>query len=185
MTLQQELSKPRLKSVYREKVRKALQEKYNYSNVHMIPELEKIVISFTSKDVLKDKAVIADAVTTLTMISGQLAIKTKAKKSVANFKLRQGYDLGAKVTLRNDRMYDFLDRLITISLPLSSDFQGLKTKCNAGNYSLGISRVECFQELDFDKLKTVIGLNIQIVTSAKTEDECRTLLKELGVPFKR
>lgn len=176
---------PRLHTDYKNRVKKKLLDHFRYPNVMMIPKLEKIVLSFTSKDVLKDKAVMTDALYVLTQISGQLAVKTKAKKSVANFKLRQGYDLGVKVTLRRSNMYHFFDRLITLALPLTPDFQGLKTKCNGGNYSFGLPMVDCFRELNFDTLKHVIGINIQFVTSAKTEEECRYLLGELGLPFKR
>ncbi len=181
----QKLSKPRLKSLYTDKVRGELTEQYKYGNPHNVPTLEKIVISTGLKEALKDKAVIQDAMYTLSMISGQLPVKTKAKKSISNFKLREGQELGAKVTLRGDRMWDFLERLNTTSLPATQDFQGLPKKFHKGNYAFGLSRCECFQEIDFDKVKYVIGLNVQIVTSAQTEDECYHLLKALGVPFKK
>ncbi|NDE63128.1 MAG: 50S ribosomal protein L5 [Chlamydiae bacterium] len=181
----QKLSKPRLKTLYTDKVRGELTERFKYSNPHLVPKMEKIVISTGLKEALKDKSVIQDAVYTLSMISGQMPVKTKARKSVSNFKLREGQELGAKVTLRGDRMWDFLDRLNAISLPATQDFQGLPKKFHKGNYAFGLSRCECFQEVDFDKVKHVIGLNIQIVTTAQTEDECYHLLNSLGVPFKK
>ena len=175
----------RLQKRYKEEVKKALQEKFAYRNSMLIPVLKKIVISMGLAEAIKDKNAIQDCVNELTLISGQKPILTRAKKSISNFKLREGQPIGVKVTLRGTRMYDFMDRYFNIVCPRIRDFRGFDQKCDGrGNYSLGISDQQIFPELNLDEVKRMQGMNITFVTTAITDEECIELLRLLGLPFK-
>lgn len=178
---------PRLKQEYKERVVKALQEEFGYKNVMQVPKLEKIVLSRGVGAAVADKKLIDHAVDELTMITGQKAISTISKKDVAAFKLRKGMAIGAKVTLRGQRMYEFLDRLVTTALPRVRDFQGIKATGfdGRGNYSLGITEQIIFPEINIDKINKISGMDITFVTSAETDKEAKSLLTELGLPFKK
>ena len=178
---------PRLKQEYSDRIVSALSEQFNYKNVMMVPKLEKIVISRGVGAAVSDKKLIDYSVDELTKISGQKAIQTLSKKDVSSFKLRKGMPIGAKVTLRGDKMYEFFDRLVTASLPRVRDFQGVKIKGfdGRGNYNLGITEQIIFPEIDIDKVNKISGMDITFVTSAKTDDEAKSLLTELGLPFKK
>ncbi len=174
----------RLQKRYREEVKKGLLEKFKYPNVMLIPSLKKIVISMGLAEATKDKNALQDCVKEMTNLSGQKPILTRAKKSVANFKLREGQSIGLKVTLRNKRMYDFFDRFCHIVSPRIRDFRGFQRKCDGqGNYSLGIEEQQIFPEINLDEVKRAQGMNITFVTSATNDEECIELLKLLGLPF--
>lgn len=172
---------------YNEVVKNALKEKFGYKNVMQVPKFEKIVLSLRLGKEKDNAKTFNTAVEELSLIAGQKAIVTYAKKSVANFKLRQGQKIGAKVTLRGEKMYEFFDRLISIALPRVRDFQGLSTTSfdGRGNYSFGIKEQIIFPEIVYDKIDAVRGFDIMIVTSAKTNEEALELLKLMGVPFKK
>jgi large subunit ribosomal protein L5 len=175
----------RLQKKYQEQVRSQLQEKFGYTNVMLIPRLKKIVISMGLAEATKDKNAVQDAVKELTLLSGQKAILTYSKKSIANFKLRAGQVIGAKVTLRGQKMYEFLDRFSTIVTPRMRDFRGLTAKGDGqGSYSVGIDSQEIFPDIDIDSIKATRGMNITIVTSALNDKECIECLTLLGMPFK-
>jgi large subunit ribosomal protein L5 len=178
---------PRLKEEYRERIVQTLTEEFDYKNVMMVPKLEKIVISRGVGAAVADKKLIDHAVDELTTISGQKAIATISKKDVASFKLRKGMPIGAKVTLRGERMYEFLDRLITIALPRVRDFQGIKANGfdGRGNYNLGVTEQIIFPEINIDKINRISGMDITFVTSAETDQEAKSLLTALGLPFKK
>lgn len=178
---------PRLKQEYKDKVVPALTEEFGYKNVMQVPKLEKIVISRGVGDAVADKKLIDHAVEELTNISGQKAIQTISKKDVASFKLRKGMPIGAKVTLRGERMYEFLDRLVTTALPRVRDFGGIKATGfdGRGNYNLGITEQIIFPEINIDKVNKIAGMDISFVTSAQTDKEAKSLLTELGLPFKK
>ena len=178
---------PRLKQEYRDRIVSALKEEYSYQNVMQVPKLEKIVVSRGVGAAVADKKLIDHAVDELTKITGQQAIATISKKDVASFKLRKGMPIGAKVTLRGERMYEFLDRLITASLPRVRDFQGIKANGfdGRGNYNLGITEQIIFPEINIDKVNKISGMDITFVTSAQTDKEAKSLLTELGLPFKK
>ena len=178
---------PRLKELYKSKGIDALKSKYNYKNVMMIPKLEKVIISMGLGSAVQDKKKIDNAINELTAIAGQRVVKTKAKKSIAQFKLREGMEIGCKVTLRGDRMYEFLDRLINLSLPSVKDFRGLKPTGfdGRGNYSMGIEEHLIFPEIDYDKIDEIKGMNITIVTTAKTDEEAKELLNIFSMPFRK
>jgi large subunit ribosomal protein L5 len=178
---------PRLKQEYRERVITALTSEFGYKNVMQVPKLEKIVLSRGVGGAVADKKLIDYTVDELTKISGQKAVSTISKKDVANFKLRKGMAIGAKVTLRGDRMYEFLDRLITTALPRVRDFNGIKATGfdGRGNYNLGITEQIIFPEIDIDKVNKIAGLDITFVTNANTDKEAKSLLSELGLPFKK
>lgn len=178
---------PRLKAEYKERVIKSLIEEFSYKNVMQVPKLEKIVISKGVGAAIADKKLVDYAVEELTKISGQKAISTISKKDVANFKLRKGMPIGAKVTLRGDKMYEFLDRLVTASLPRVRDFSGIKANGfdGRGNYNLGITEQIIYPEINIDQVKKINGMDITFVTSAKTDKEAKSLLGELGLPFKK
>lgn len=178
---------PRLKQEYNEKVVSALKEEFGYKNVMQVPKLEKMVISRGVGGAVADKKLIDYAVDELTKISGQKAISTMSKKDVAAFKLRKGMPIGAKVTLRGERMYEFLDRLITAALPRVRDFGGIKATGfdGRGNYNLGVTEQIIFPEIDIDKVNKISGMDITFVTSALTDKEAKSLLSELGLPFKK
>ncbi len=178
---------PRLKQEYKDRVVSALTEEFSYSNVMQVPKLKKIVLSRGVGAAVADKKLIDYAVDELTTITGQKAIPTISKKDVASFKLRKGMPIGAKVTLRGERMYEFLDRLITSALPRVRDFNGIKATGfdGRGNYSLGITEQIIFPEIDIDKVNKISGMNITFETSANTDKEAKSLLTELGLPFKK
>ncbi|PRP65739.1 50S ribosomal protein L5 [Nonlabens agnitus] len=178
---------PRLKEEYKERVAASLKEEFGYSNVMEIPKLQKIVLSRGVGAAVADKKLIDYAVEELTMITGQKAVATLSKKDVASFKLRKGMPIGAKVTLRGERMYEFLDRLITVALPRVRDFQGIKATGfdGRGNYNLGITEQIIFPEINIDKVNKIAGMDITFVTTAKTDKEAKSLLGELGLPFKK
>lgn len=178
---------PRLKQEYKERVISALTEEFGYTNVMQVPKLEKIVISRGVGAAVADKKLIEYAVDELTKISGQKAVATISKKDVASFKLRKGMPIGAKVTLRGERMFEFLDRLITSALPRVRDFNGIKANGfdGRGNYNLGVTEQIIFPEINIDKVHKVSGMDITIVTSAPTDKEAKSLLSELGLPFKK
>lgn len=175
----------RLKKRYREKVKPALQETFQYSNPMRVPGLEKISVNMGIAEASKDKNQIQDCVNELTLIAGQKAVLTRAKKAISNFKLREGQPIGVRVTLRGQRMWDFLDRFCNIVSPRIRDFRGFNTKCDGrGNYSLGLDDHQIFPELNLDKVKRAQGMNITFVTSANSDEECIELLRLLGMPFK-
>jgi large subunit ribosomal protein L5 len=176
-----------LKKEYNDRIVSSLKEEFAYKNVMQVPRLEKIVLSRGVGDAVADKKLIEYAVDELTTITGQKAISTLSKKDVAAFKLRKGMPIGAKVTLRGERMYEFLDRLVTAALPRVRDFQGVKATGfdGRGNYNLGITEQIIFPEIDIDKVNKISGMDISFVTSAKTDKGAKSLLKELGLPFKK
>jgi large subunit ribosomal protein L5 len=178
---------PRLKEEYRNRVMNALTDEFGYKNVMQVPKLERIVVSRGVGAAVADKKLIDYSVEELTSITGQKAIQTRSTKDVANFKLRKGMPIGAKVTLRGERMYEFLDRLITIALPRVRDFNGINATGfdGRGNYSLGITEQIIFPEMNIDKIKKIEGMNITFVTTANTDKEAKSLLTELGLPFKK
>ncbi|MFT4790824.1 MAG: large subunit ribosomal protein L5 [Arcticibacterium sp.] len=178
---------PRLKQEYKDRVISALTEEFGYKNVMQVPKLEKIVVSRGVGAAVADKKLIDHAVDEMTLITGQRAVSTISKKDVANFKLRKGMPIGAKVTLRGERMYEFLDRLVTAALPRVRDFQGIKATGfdGRGNYSLGITEQIIFPEINIDKINRINGMDITFVTSADTDQEAKSLLTQLGLPFKK
>ena len=178
---------PRLKEDYKSRVKAALTEEFGYKNVMQVPKLQKIVISKGVGAAVADKKLIEYAVDELTKISGQKAISTISKKDVAAFKLRKGMPIGVKVTLHGNKMYEFLDRLVTASLPRVRDFRGVKANGfdGRGNYNLGITEQIIFPEIDIDKVNKISGMDITFVTSANTDKEAKSLLHELGLPFKK
>ena len=175
----------RLRDKYRAEVVPALQQKFGYKNVMEIPKLEKIVLNVGLGDCKDNAKALELAVSELATISGQKPLVTKAKKSVANFKLRAGMNVGAKVTLRGDRMYEFADKLVSIVLPRVRDFRGVSTKAldGRGNYALGVREQLIFPEIDYDKVEKIRGLEMIFVTSAKTDEEAQELLQLMGMPF--
>ncbi|MGF1558276.1 MAG: 50S ribosomal protein L5 [Flavobacteriaceae bacterium] len=177
----------RLKKEYQERIVAALKEEFGYRNVMQVPKLEKIVVSRGVGAAVSDKKLIDHAVDEMTMITGQKAVATLSKKDVAAFKLRKGMPIGARVTLRGENMYEFLDRLVTSALPRVRDFQGIKATGfdGRGNYSLGITEQIIFPEINIDKINRINGMDITFVTTAKTDKEAKSLLTELGLPFKK
>ena len=177
---------PRLKARYKSDVVAALQTQFGYKNRMQIPTLSKVVVNMGVGEAAKDSKLIEGAVRDLTVITGQKPIVTKARKSIANFKLREGQPIGAHVTLRGDRMWEFMDRLLSVSLPRIRDFRGLSPKQfdGSGNYTFGLTEQVVFPEIQQDKLDRVRGMDITIVTSAKNDDEGRALLRALGFPFR-
>ena len=177
----------RLKTEYNERVIDALKEEFGYKNVMQVSKLEKIVVSRGVGAAVADKKLIDHAVEELTNITGQKAIATMSKKDVASFKLRKGMPIGCKVTLRGDRMFEFLDRLVTSALPRVRDFQGIKATGfdGRGNYNLGITEQIIFPEINIDKINRINGMDITFVTSAETDKEAKSLLTQLGLPFKK
>lgn len=178
---------PRLKQEYSERIIKALTDEFGYKNVMEVPKLNKIVISRGVGAAVADKKLIDHAVDELTLITGQKAVATMSKKDVANFKLRKGMPIGAKVTLRGERMFEFLDRLVTTALPRVRDFQGIKATGfdGRGNYNMGITEQIIFPEINIDRINRINGMDITFVTSAQTDQEAKSLLTELGLPFKK
>ena len=178
--------KPRLKEKYDSEVRSSLIEEFGYSNVMSVPRVEKVVINMGVGDAIKDSKKLKAAVNELAKISGQRPVVTKAKKSIAGFKLRDGMSIGCKVTLRRDRMYEFLDRLIQVALPRVRDFRGLNGKAfdGRGNYAMGLKEQLVFPEIDYDQVEDVRGMDIVIVTTAETDQEAKALLRGFDMPFR-
>lgn len=177
----------RLQEKYQTSVRTELANKFAYKSSMQIPRLEKIVINMGVGDAVANSKVLDDAVEELTLIAGQKPVVTKAKKSIANFKLREGMPIGCKVTLRGERMYEFFDKLVSISLPRVRDFRGINPNAfdGRGNYTLGVKEQLIFPEINFDKVKKVRGMDIVIVTTAATDEEGRALLSLMGMPFRK
>jgi large subunit ribosomal protein L5 len=176
---------PRLKTLYRDQIKAAMKEEFGYSNDMMIPRLEKIVLNIgCGAESVRDSKKAKSAVEDLTAIAGQQAVATVAKKSIAGFRVREGMTLGAKVTLRGDRMYDFLDRLTTIAMPRIRDFRGVKPSFDGrGNFAMGIKEHIVFPEINFDKVDEVWGIDVIMVTTAATDAEAKALLKHFNMPF--
>jgi len=177
----------RLKAKYNTEIVPSLKEKYNYKNVMEVPKLEKIVVNIGCGDATTNSKLLEAAMKDLEIITGQKPVATKAKKSIAGFKLREGQAIGCKVTLRGENMYNFLDKLISITLPRVRDFRGISNKAfdGRGNYTLGLTEQLIFSEIDFDNVVKVRGMDIVFVTTAKTNDEALDLLKGFGMPFKK
>lgn len=178
---------PQLKALYDEKVKTELSEEFAYSSPMQLPRLEKVVLSVGVGEAIQNKKLLDAAAAELSLIAGQKAVKTKAKKSVANFKVREGMEVGARVTLRGDRMYDFMFRLLNVALPRVKDFRGLNPNSfdGHGNYALGVTEQIIFPEIDYDKIERISGLNVAICTTAKTDQEAKRLLDKLGMPFRK
>ena len=177
---------PRLRKRYDEEIAPKLKKKFELDNPMQVPRVDKIVVNMGLGEAVANPKIIESAVTEMAAITGQKPIVTRAKKSIASFKLREGMPIGVSVTLRRERMWEFLDRLITLSLPRVRDFRGISPKAfdGAGNYTLGLKEQIVFPEIDFDKVDKIKGMNITIVTTAKKNEEARELLRELGMPFR-
>ncbi|HDF5753612.1 TPA: 50S ribosomal protein L5 [Staphylococcus aureus] len=177
----------RLKEKFNTEVTGNLMKKFNYSSVMEVPKIDKIVVNMGVGDAVQNSKVLDNAVEELELITGQKPLVTKAKKSIATFRLREGMPIGAKVTLRGERMYEFLDKLISVSLPRVRDFQGVSKKAfdGRGNYTLGVKEQLIFPEIDYDKVSKVRGMDIVIVTTANTDEEARELLANFGMPFRK
>lgn len=176
---------PNFETKYKEEIVPALMKEFNYKSVMQVPRLEKIVLNQGVGKAVADKKLIESAQKELSIIAGQKAVQTLAKKDISNFKLRKQMPIGVRVTLRRIKMYEFLERLIAVSLPRIRDFRGVNTKLDGrGNYTLGITEQIIFPEIDLDKINTILGMDITFVTSAKTDEEGYALLKHLGIPFK-
>lgn len=176
---------PRLKDKYKSEIAPALSEKFGYKSVMSVPRLQKIVVSQGIGDAVGDKKLIDSAVSDMTMITGQRAVSTQSKKDISNFKLRKGMPIGTKVTLRGDKMFEFLDRLLSIALPRTRDFRGVSAKGfdGRGNFNMGIKEHIIFPEIDIDKVNRIMGMDITFVTSAETDEEAKALLDAFGFPF--
>ncbi|OAT81156.1 50S ribosomal protein L5 [Desulfotomaculum copahuensis] len=177
---------PRLKDRYRDEIISAMMQKFGYKNVMQVPRLEKVVLSMGVGEAIQNSKVMDAAVNDMMYISGQRPVVTKAKKSIAAFKLRQGMSIGCKVTLRGDRMYEFVDKLFNVALPRVRDFRGVSPRSfdGRGNYTMGIKEQLIFPEIEYDKIDKVRGMDIIFVTTARTDEEARELLRLLGMPFK-
>ena len=177
----------RLQERYKAEIMPSLMEKFEYTSVMQVPKIEKIVINMGVGEAVSNSKVLDTAVEELTAIAGQKPVITRAKKSIAGFKLREGMPIGSKVTLRGERMYDFLDKLINVSLPRVRDFRGVSKKSfdGRGNYTLGVKEQLIFPEIDYDKVNKVRGMDIVIVTTANTDEEARELLTQVGMPFQK
>ena len=176
----------KLKNEYRDRVVPAMKERFGYSNSLQVPRLEKIVLSQGIGAAVADKKLVDAAVEEMTLIAGQKAVPTKSKKDISNFKLRKGMPVGARVTLRGTKMYDFLERLLVSSLPRIRDFQGIKEGFDGrGNFTFGVTEQIIFPEIEIDKVNRISGMDITLVSSAKTDMECKALLQEFGMPFKK
>jgi large subunit ribosomal protein L5 len=178
---------PRMKTYYQETVVPELMKHFNYDNVNQVPRLTKVVLNMGLGEAIQDVKVLDNATVELTSITGQKAVITKARKSIAAFKLREGMNIGTRVTLRADRMWEFFDRLVAVALPRVRDFRGVSEKAfdGRGNYTMGVREQIIFPEINYDKVDKIRGMNITIVTTAKTDEEGYALLKQLGVPFRR
>ena len=179
--------RPRLRALYDSKIRQEMLEEFHYKTPMQIPKVEKVIVSMGVGEATQNKKLLDAAVAELTRITGQKAVKTKARKSIANFKVREGQEIGAKVTLRGAFMYDFLDRLISIALPRVKDFRGVNPNAfdGHGNFSMGVVEQIIFPEIDYDKIERINGLNIAVVTTAPTDEEAKRLLEKFGMPFRR
>jgi len=179
------MATPRLKEKYQQEIIPSLKEKFQYKSVMQVPKMEKICINKGVGAAVADKKLVDVALEEITTISGQKAVPTKSKKDISNFKLRKDQAIGAKVTLRGERMYEFLERFIKAALPRIRDFRGVSPRCfdKHGNYTLGISDQSIFPEVELDKIKRNIGFDVTIVTTARTDDEAKSLLSEMGMPF--
>ena len=177
----------KLHDVYRQEVIKSLVEQFGYKTVMQVPRIEKITLNMGVGEAVADKKVLENAVKDMTAITGQKPLITKVRKSVAGFKIREGYPIGCKVTLRGERMWEFLERLISIAMPRSRDFRGVSPKSfdGRGNYSMGVREQIIFPEIDFDKVDVIRGLDVTITTTAKTDDEARALLSAFNFPFRK
>ena len=177
----------RLKEHYQKEVRKKLQDEFGIKNPMAVPKIEKVVVNMGMGEAISNSKILDSAVDELTIIAGQKPVVTKAKKSIASFKLREGMSIGTRVTLRGDKMYEFLDRLINIALPRVRDFRGVPTKSfdGRGNYTLGIREQIIFPEINYDQIEKVKGLNITFVTTARNDEHAMALLKHLGMPFRQ
>ena len=177
---------PRLKTKYREEVAPKLMEEFQYKSVMEVPRVVKVSVNQGLGDATGDKKLVDNAINEITTITGQKAVPTYARKSISNFKLREGMAIGARVTLRNNQMYEFLDRFISVALPRVRDFRGISDKSfdGRGNYSIGITEQIIFPEIDIDKVNRISGMDVTIVTTAKTDAEALALLKHMGLPFK-
>ena len=177
----------RLRQKYQNEVKNQMVEKFGYKSVMQIPTIDKIVINMGIGDAVSNSKVLDEAVAELALITGQKPVITRAKKSIAGFRLREGMPIGCKVTLRGERMYDFLDKLVSVSLPRVRDFRGVSKKSfdGRGNYTLGVKEQLIFPEIDFDKVNKVRGMDIVVVTTANTDEEARELLTQLGMPFQK
>ena len=176
---------PRMKKLYEDSIIKAMTEKFGYKNVMQVPRLEKIVLNMGVGEATQDKKKVEQAAAEMTQIAGQKAVVTKAKKSIAQFKLREGMPIGCKVTLRRERMYEFLDRFVTIALPRVRDFRGLSDKSfdGRGNYATGLKEQLIFPEISYDQVDKIRGMDVIVTTTANTDDEARELLRLFGFPF--
>lgn len=176
-----------MKQIYLDKVVPSMMEKFNYKSVMQVPKIEKIVINMGIGDAVQNSKLLDNAVEELALISGQKPVITRAKKSIAGFRLREGMPIGTKVTLRGERMYEFLQKLIRVALPRVRDFRGVSSKSfdGRGNYTLGVKEQLIFPEIDYDKVGKIRGMDIVIVTTSETDEEARELLAQLGMPFKR
>lgn len=176
---------PRLKDTYKAEIIPAMMQKFTYKNVNQVPRLEKVVINMGLGEAKDNPKALDSAVEDLTVIAGQKPVVTTAKKSVANFKVREGMKIGAKVTLRGDRMYEFIDKLISIAIPRVRDFRGLSPKSfdGRGNFAMGFKEQLVFPEIDYDKVDAIRGMDIIVVTTAQTDEEARELLTQMGMPF--
>lgn len=176
---------PTLKTQYKEQIIPALVKEFDYKSVMQVPKLEKIVVNQGMGQAVADKKLLEVAIEELTKITGQKAVATKSKKDISNFKLRKGMPIGARVTLRGDKMYEFMERLVAVALPRVRDFQGINEKFDGrGNYTLGITEQIIFPEIDIDKISKIFGMEITFVTTADTDKEAYALLQEFGLPFK-
>jgi len=176
-----------LKQIYQEKIVPSMMEKFNYKSVMQVPKIEKIIINMGVGDAVQNSKLLDNAIEELTLITGQKPVVTRAKKSIAGFRLREGMPIGAKVTLRGERMYEFLQKLIRVSLPRVRDFRGVSNKAfdGRGNYTLGVKEQLIFPEINYDKVNKVRGMDIAIVTTSNTDEEARELLAQLGMPFQK
>jgi large subunit ribosomal protein L5 len=180
------MEQPRLKVKYHQDIKKRLHDEFKYGNVMQIPRIEKVIINCGLGEGSRNQKMIDAAVEELTTIAGQKAVMTKARNSIANWKLREGMNVGCKVSLRGDRMFEFLDKLVNVVLPRIRDFRGISPKCfdGRGNFSMGLGEQFVFPEIQYDKVEFIHGMNICIVTTAKTDEEARALLKHIGMPFR-
>lgn len=177
---------PTLKKKYREQVVPAMMKEFGYSSIMQVPKIQKVILNQGVGEAITDKKIINKAEEELTMIAGQKAVQTVAKNNISNFKLREGMPIGVRVTLRHDRMYDFINKLLFVSIPAIKDFRGLNNKFDGrGNYTMGIDEQTIFPEIEVDKIERYIGMNITFVTTAQTDEEAFALLKHLGFPFKK
>jgi large subunit ribosomal protein L5 len=178
---------PRLKKIYQEKVASELKEEFGYSSAMQIPRLVKVVVSMGVGEAKENKKILDSACEDLGIITGQKAVKTKARKSIATFKIRQGQEIGCRVTLRGAQMWEFLDRFINVALPRVKDFRGVNPNAfdGHGNYAIGLTEQIIFPEIDFDKIEKIMGLNVAIVTTARSDKEAKSLLGRMGMPFRK